>query len=247
MVAGNWKMNGSLASSCDLLEKIEEQSDSIKGVDIAVFAPYIYLPAVCEKLKSSSIITGAQNLCKYDSGAYTGEVSASMLQDFSVDAVILGHSERRHVFGESSADVAEKVKIAVAAEITPVFCVGEKLEERERGKTEAVILEQMNAVIDLCGVEIFSKVIVAYEPVWAIGTGITATPEQAQEVHAYIRGLIAEQNSSIAADLRLLYGGSVKPDNAKGLFSMNDIDGGLIGGASLKAEDFISICKSAID
>src|SRR5512143_1990746 len=231
LVAGNWKMHGSLAENAALLAALKP---ALAGIEAAVCVPFPYLAQVQAALAGSSIAWGAQNVSEQTKGAFTGEVSASMLLDFGCTYVIVGHSERRHIRGEGDALVAKKFSAARKAGLTPILCVGELLEERERGETEAVVERQMNAVIDLDGIEGLSRAVIAYEPVWAIGTGRTATPEQAQEVHAFIRALVRRKDPALADRLLILYGGSVKGSNAAGLFHMPDIDGGLIGGASLE-------------
>ena len=245
LIAGNWKMNGSVAMTDGLLTGLKKGIvQSIPDVDIVVCPPFLYIPLAVQMLVGSTIRVGAQNLDIHESGAYTGEIAAEMLKEQHCGYVIVGHSERRALYGESSDLVAEKVRVAVAAELKPIVCVGETLEERERGDTGRVVREQLMSVLDLNGVDIFPFAIVAYEPVWAIGTGRTASPDQAQEVHALIRETIAELNPIVADHTRLLYGGSVKPDNAQAIFSSPDIDGGLIGGAALSASDFLAICES---
>ena len=217
-------------------------SDSVK---LLVCPPFPYLSALAQKLEGSKLALGAQNVSQHEAGAFTGEVSAAMLRDAACEYVIVGHSERRAIMGDSSEIVAAKFVAALAAGLKPILCVGETLEERESDRTEAVIDEQLFAVLDLAGVESFSNAVLAYEPVWAIGTGRTATPEQAQDVHRHIRAAISSRSEQIAADIQILYGGSVKGENAAGLFTMPDIDGGLIGGASLKADDFLAIAAAA--
>ena len=245
LIVGNWKMNGSVAMTDGLLTGLKKGIvQSIPDVDIVVCPPFLYIPLAVQMLVGSTIRVGAQNLDIHGSGAYTGEIAAEMLKEQHCGYVIVGHSERRALYGESSDLVAEKVRVAVAAELKPIVCVGETLEERERGDTGRVVREQLMSVLDLNGVDIFPFAIVAYEPVWAIGTGRTASPDQAQEVHALIRETIAELNPIVADQTRLLYGGSVKPDNAQGILSSPDIDGGLIGGAALVASDFLAICGS---
>ena len=245
LIAGNWKMNGSVAMTDGLLTGLKKGIvQSIPDVDIVVCPPFLYIPLAVQMLIGSTIRVGAQNLDIHGSGAYTGEIAAEMLKEQHCGYVIVGHSERRALYGESSDLVAEKVRVAVAAELKPIVCVGETLEERERGDTSRVVREQLMSVLDLNGVDIFPFAIVAYEPVWAIGTGRTASPDQAQEVHALIRETIADLNPIVADHTRLLYGGSVKPDNAQGILSSPDIDGGLIGGAALVASDFLAICGS---
>ena len=245
LVAGNWKMNGSAAMTDDLLTGLRKGvARSMPDVDVVVCPPFLYIPLAVQMLAGSSIKVGAQNLDIHKPGAYTGEIAAEMIKEQHCGYVIVGHSERRALYGESSDLVAQKVKVAVAAELKPIVCVGETLEERERGDTGRVVREQLMSVLDLNGVDIFPFAIVAYEPVWAIGTGRSASPDQAQEVHALIRESIAELNPGVADQTRLLYGGSVKPENAQGIFSSPDIDGGLIGGAALVASDFLAICAS---
>lgn len=244
MVAGNWKMHGNLVENKQLLNAIVTGLDGLNKVNFLVCVPYLYLQSVQSALQNTNIDWGAQNVSQYQKGAYTGEVSAFMLNDFDCRYVIVGHSERRALFGENSKIVAEKYQAAQKAQITPILCVGETLEQREAGTTEQVIEEQLATVIKLAGIESLVKAIIAYEPVWAIGTGKTASPEQAQDVHFFIREGIAKQDANIAKGLTILYGGSVKPSNASELFEMPDIDGGLIGGASLVANDFVAICRA---
>ncbi|HKK14493.1 MAG TPA: triose-phosphate isomerase [Gammaproteobacteria bacterium] len=244
LVAGNWKMNGSLASIHSLVDGIKAGLDAVKTAEVAVCPPFVYVPQVASLLQGTAVGLGAQDLCDEDSGAHTGEVAGPMLTDVGCRYVIVGHSERRNVYGESDQFTARKFAAARRAGLIPILCVGELLEEREQGVTEKVVGRQLDAVIELEGVAALADAVVAYEPVWAIGTGRTATPDQAQEVHAFIRGKIAGQDAKIADGLRILYGGSVKADNAAELFGMTDIDGGLIGGASLKAEEFLAICRA---
>jgi len=241
LVAGNWKMHGSTAMVQDLLEDLLAGVDKQSDVDMAVFPPFPYLAQARSVLNGSSISWGAQNLNPISQGAHTGEVSAGMLLDFGCRYVLAGHSERRAIYGETDEDVADRFEAALASGLEPVLCVGETLEERERGETEAVVERQLDAVLRRCGVAGFERAIVAYEPVWAIGTGKTASPEQAQAVHAFIRDKFVSQDDIIAGQLRILYGGSVNGSNAADLFAREDIDGGLVGGASLKAEDFLAI------
>ena len=245
LVAGNWKMNGSTAANAELVAGIIAGAPSSDSVDILVCPPFPYLAAVADMLGGSTVALGAQNLSQHEVGAYTGETAGSMLRDVGCTYVIVGHSERRALMGESSAIVAEKFQAALDAGLTPILCVGETLEQREAEQTEAVIDGQMNAVLDQSGIAAFSMAVIAYEPVWAIGTGMTATPEQAQDVHRHIRGTLESMNDEVANGVRILYGGSVKGDNAAGLFSKPDIDGGLIGGASLKSADFLAIAAAA--
>jgi triosephosphate isomerase len=246
LVAGNWKMHGSLASSRVLLQALLQGIAPIPGVKCAVCVPFPYLALAQQSLRGSPIAWGAQNLCQFDSGAYTGEVSAAMLADFACSYVIVGHSERRHLFGETNEVVALKFAQALKTGITPVLCVGETLAERDAGVTEAVVARQLDAVIGRSGAAAVAEAVIAYEPVWAIGTGRTATPDEAQAVHAFIRGQIARAAPEAAARLRILYGGSVKAANAAQLFAMPDIDGGLIGGASLDAGEFAAIHRCAM-
>lgn len=245
VVAGNWKMNGTRASAQALVEGIKTGLRTEWKADVVLCPPFPYLQSVAASTLDTRVGLGAQNLSEYASGAYTGEVSGSMLLDLGVRFVIVGHSERRALFGESSAQVAEKFAAAVAGELVPILCVGETLAEREQGETLSTVQSQLDAVLQRVGVEAFRNAILAYEPVWAIGTGLTATPEQAQEVHGALRAMIATQDSNIAEDLRILYGGSVKAANAASLFACPDIDGGLIGGASLDATEFLAICQAA--
>lgn len=245
LVVGNWKMNGSRESVKALVEGIKAGIGAVGAAEVAVCPPFVYLAEVANLLQDSAIAWGGQNLSAETAGAFTGEISAAMLQDFHCKYVIVGHSERRALYGETDALVAKKFAAARAAGLVPIVCVGELLEEREQGVTEAVIARQLDAVIDEQGVGALADAVIAYEPVWAIGTGKTATPEQAQEVHAFIRGRIANLDPGVAEQVRILYGGSVKGANAATLFGMTDIDGGLIGGASLDADEFLSICRAA--
>jgi len=212
--------------------------------EVVVCAPFPYLSQVEALITHSQVKLGAQNLNTNSSGAFTGEVSANMIKDFGARHVIVGHSERRSLYGETSSLVAEKVKASLDSDLTPLLCVGESLEQREAGETEIVVAEQIKAVIELVGIGAFRNIIIAYEPVWAIGTGKTASPEQAQEAHLFIRDLLGESDDSIAQGTPILYGGSMNAGNANELISCADIDGGLIGGAALKAEDFLQICKA---
>ena len=241
LVAGNWKMHGSGAMVQELLEGLLAGTGNASDVDMAVFPPYPYLAQAQSLLDGSSISWGAQSLNPVAHGAHTGEVSAGMLLDFGCRYVLVGHSERRAIYGESDEDVAIRFEAALAAGLEPVLCVGETLQERESDATDAVVERQLDAVLNRCGVAGFERAIVAYEPVWAIGTGMTATPEQAQAVHAFIRDKFFSQDDIIAGHLRILYGGSVNGSNAADLFAREDIDGGLVGGASLKVEDFLAI------
>jgi len=239
-------MHGSKASILSLVTGLNAQADQLGDVDVAVCPPAIYIDYAKRTLSSGAISVGAQNMAEEPvQGAFTGETSVEMLKDFGCDYVILGHSERRAIYGETDTEIAEKVKVALAADITPILCVGETLEERESGVMEQVIATQLDATLEVVGIDVFAKVVIAYEPVWAIGTGVTASPVQAQEVHAFIRSKLAELNADVAQNVVIQYGGSVKPGNAQELFGQPDIDGGLIGGASLNADDFIAICKAA--
>ncbi len=244
LVAGNWKMHGGLAQNAELLNAVRSGMDLIDGMDCAVCVPFPYLAQAQQALAGSRVKLGAQDVHQLDKGAYTGEVSASMLRDFGCQYVIVGHSERRAYYGESSHLVAEKFLAAQQAGLTPILCVGETLAQRESDVTEAVIAEQLDALIQLAGVGALRGAVVAYEPVWAIGTGKTASSTQAQAVHAFIRGRVAVDDAQIASELVILYGGSVKANNAVELFAMPDIDGGLIGGAALVAEEFLAICRA---
>lgn len=244
LVAGNWKLNGSKASIQNLVTAIVAGAESLTEVSIAVCAPYVYLPLTAELLSHSAVALGAQDVSEQDSGAFTGEVSAPMLQEIGCKYVIVGHSERRALFGERDADTARKFAAARRQGLIPILCLGESLAEREAGTTEAVVARQLDAVLDLEGVQALNAAVIAYEPVWAIGTGKTATPAQAQAVHAFIRERIAVLDAAVAAKVQILYGGSVKGSNAAELFAMQDIDGGLIGGASLDAQEFLTICQA---
>ena len=244
MVAGNWKMHGNLAENEQLLNAIIPSLGELHNVQTVVCVPFPYLSSVQNKLQHTHIGWGAQNVSQFDKGAYTGEVSVSMLSDFGCGYVIVGHSERRMLYGESNSLVADKYIAAQNGKLIPILCVGETLEHREAGITEQVIREQLSAVTDKAGINSLSKAIIAYEPVWAIGTGKTASPQQAQDVHKYIRLGIAAESKNVADELTILYGGSVKANNASELFAMPDIDGGLIGGASLIAEEFIAINRA---
>ena len=246
LVAGNWKMFGSLKSNLQLLQDVAVGVSGLRGMAAAVCVPFPYLAQAQSVLTGTAVSWGAQNLSEQVQGAFTGEVSASMLQDFACRYVLVGHSERRAIYGESDALVAEKFAAALASGLCPVLCVGETLAQREAGKTVEVVAAQIDAVLKCVGVAAFSGAVVAYEPVWAIGTGRTASAGQAQEVHAAIRAQIAGADANVADGLQILYGGSVKPGNAEELFGMPDIDGGLIGGASLVAADFLAICRAAV-
>jgi len=244
LVAGNWKMNGSLAANAALVAGIKEGLPA-DACDVAVCVPAPYLAQVQGAVAGSAVALGAQDMSAHASGAFTGEVSAAMLQEFGVQYVILGHSERRAYHGESDAAVAAKTAAALKAGLVPVVCVGETLEQREAGQTNEIVGGQLDVVLAALSVEEAARIVVAYEPVWAIGTGKTATPEMAQEVHAMLRARLGAKSAEAAAKVRVLYGGSMKPDNAEQLLAMADIDGGLIGGAALKAADFLAIIKAA--
>jgi triosephosphate isomerase len=245
LVAGNWKMNGSTTANEALVSAIIGGLPEGDGFRLLVCPPSPYLAAVAGLVSGSKVALGAQNVSEHESGAHTGETAPSMLKDVGCAYVIVGHSERRAIYGESSAEVAAKFRAAQAAGLIPILCVGETLEEREAGATEKVIDEQFDAVLNSAGAESFAAAVIAYEPVWAIGTGMTATPEQAQDVHKHIRARLAEHDAELAGKVQILYGGSMKGENAPGLLSMPDIDGGLIGGASLKANDFLAIAEVA--
>ena len=238
LVVGNWKMHGGRAANQALLEALLGGLVNLRGVECAVCAPYPYLAQLAARLAGTPLAWGAQNLSEHAQGAYTGEVSAAMLADFGCKYVLVGHSERRQLYAETDAAVAAKYAAALAQGMKPILCVGETLQERDAGATEQVVARQLQAVLDLKGGNSLADAVLAYEPVWAIGTGRTATPQQAQAVHAFLRGRVPEGT-------RIIYGGSVKPDNAATLFSMPDVDGGLIGGASLVAGDFIAIARAA--
>lgn len=240
-------MHGGLAANANLLDALSAhaKASGLNGVDVAVFVPFPYLAQAQGRLDGSSILWGAQNVSEQASGAFTGEVSVSMLKDFSCSHVIVGHSERRALFGESDAQVADKAAAVIDGGLVPVICLGETLEERESGKTAQVVGRQLAAVIDRLGARGLASSVLAYEPVWAIGTGKTATPAQAQEVHAALRAQVAALDPACAAGLKILYGGSVKASNAAELFALPDVDGGLVGGASLVPAEFLAICEAA--
>lgn len=243
LVIANWKMNGSLAANAAWASGFSKLA--APACEVVVCAPFVYLDALREPLEACGAALGAENVSEYEDGAYTGEVSARMLRDVGCRWVIVGHSERRALFGETNTVVAAKTRAALEAGLRPVICVGETLEERESSQTLRVVEEQLGAVIAEIGIERLSKCVLAYEPVWAIGTGKSATPEIAQHVHAALREAVSRFDPAVARELRILYGGSVKPANAAALFAAPDIDGGLIGGAALKYEDFYAICTAA--
>jgi triosephosphate isomerase len=246
LVAGNWKMNGSRAANATLLEKIAAGLVRCPDVEALVCPPAVFLESVGQALKGAPIRLGAQNLADQEKpGAFTGEIHGAMLKELACEYVIVGHSERRALYGETDEVVARKFKTAQALGLTPILCVGETLAQREADQTEAVLKRQLDAVLQQGGVASLERAVVAYEPVWAIGTGRTATPQQAQDAHAFLRSQVAARDVRIAAALRVLYGGSVNSGNAATLFAGPDVDGGLIGGASLKAEEFLAICAAA--
>lgn len=245
LVAGNWKMHGSRADNAALLEGMLASDAAHSAAECVVCPPFVYLPDVVRAVRESAIQVGAQDVCAEPQGAFTGEVSAAMLRDVGCSHVIVGHSERRALYGEADTLVARKFAAALGRGLVPILCVGEQLAERDAGRTHEVVARQLDAVLDLCGPAALGSAVVAYEPVWAIGTGRNATPDQAQDVHAFIRGRISSRDAMIGNSIRILYGGSVKAGNARELFAMPDVDGGLIGGASLKAEEFVAIVAAA--
>jgi len=248
LVAGNWKMHGSRQANADLLDALLAglgKRGAPGSSECAVCVPFPYLEQVAARLAGSQLAWGAQNVSEHAAGAFTGEVSAAMLAEFGCRYAIVGHSERRQLFGETDAQVANKFSAAQAGGLVPILCVGETLEAREAGRTEAVVGAQLDAVLATAGVAAFVRAIVAYEPVWAIGTGKTASAEQAQAVHAFLRGRLAKRDAAVAQGVRILYGGSVKAANAPAIFAMPDVDGGLIGGASLVADEFLAIAAAA--
>jgi triosephosphate isomerase len=247
LVAGNWKMHGSRAANASLLDALLAGlgTRAAQGTECAVCVPFPYLEQVAARLAGSTVSWGAQNVNAHPAGAFTGEVSGAMLAEFGCRYVIVGHSERRQLFGETDAQVAAKFGAAQASGLVPILCLGETLEAREAGQTEAVVARQLDAVIAQVGAAAFAGAVVAYEPVWAIGTGKTATADQAQAVHAFLRARLAAQDASVAQGLRIVYGGSVKAANAASTFAMPDVDGGLVGGAALVAEEFLAIIAAA--
>ena len=245
LVAGNWKMHGSRAENASLVRSLLDQARADATTEVMLCPPFVYLHEVGRLLKDSDVALGAQSLCAEAMGAFTGEVSGTMLKDVGCSYVLVGHSERRQIYAEGDALVARKFVSAQSQRLVPVLCVGETLEEREGERTAQVVARQLDAVLAVCGVGAFRSAVIAYEPVWAIGTGRNASPDQAQEVHAMIRGKVAALDATIGASVRILYGGSVKASNARELFAMPDIDGGLVGGASLKADEFARICAAA--
>jgi len=244
LVVGNWKMHGNAAGIRFLLAELIQAGAAFSQTEVAVCPPFVFLPLVTELCAGSYIRVGAQNVSQHNSGAFTGEVSAAMLAELGAAYVLVGHSERRELFAESSETVAEKFLASQAQGLTPILCLGETLQQREGGETEKTVLAQLDAILTASGVEAFANSVLAYEPVWAIGTGKTASPEQAQQVHKLLREHIASKDSVVADAIRILYGGSVKDTNARELFSQPDIDGGLVGGSSLEAGQFAVICAS---
>lgn len=243
LVVGNWKMNGDLNTNLNLLTQLKNGAKT-NNTKMVVCPPFVYLEQVKAVLGGSGIAYGAQNVSENENGAFTGEISAKMLGDINCTYCIIGHSERRTIYKECDFMVANKTAKLLAVNITPILCVGETLAERDAGKTNEVVLKQLKAVVDFVGIAKFTKIVVAYEPVWAIGTGKTATPEMAEAVHKTLREFLISQNPEVGNTVPLLYGGSVKGDNAKSLFAMPNINGGLIGGAALKAEDFLAIVNA---
>lgn len=243
LVVGNWKMNGT-RNSAEALAKGIIAGLGADVADIAVCVPYVFLPGIGQVVNNTRLALGAQNVADKPSGAYTGEVSAAMLKEFGCKYALVGHSERRTYYGDTDQSVAARFCQAQEQGVIPVLCIGETLEQREQGQTFEVITTQLDAVVDMAGIAAFNNAVIAYEPVWAIGTGLTATDEQAQEAHQFIRQYLAAKNQAVAEKIQILYGGSAKPENAKGLFAMPDIDGGLIGGASLDADSFLKIYHS---
>lgn len=245
LVAGNWKMNGSRTGAKELVAGVVAGLGQVAKAEVAICPPYVFLGDVGNQLAGTPLVLGAQNCAVEKSGAFTGEVAVAMLVDYACHYVIVGHSERRALYGEDDGVVARKFAAVRQAGLVPILCVGELLAEREQGITEAVVGRQLDAVMDLEGVDALAQAVIAYEPVWAIGTGRTATPQQAQDVHAFIRGRVAARSPAVADKVRILYGGSVKGSNAAELFAMADVDGGLIGGASLNVAEFLAICAAA--
>ncbi|MCH7834460.1 MAG: triose-phosphate isomerase [Proteobacteria bacterium] len=245
LVAGNWKMNGDSATNAELVADILAAVPVSDNVRLLLCPPFPYISAVAAQIAGSKVSLGAQNVSEHSGGAHTGEVAAAMLRDIGCSYAIVGHSERRTLYGETSAQVANKFQAVLDVGMTPILCIGETLQEREAGRTNAVTEEQLDAVLGTSGIAAFGSAVIAYEPVWAIGTGKTASPEQAQDVHRHIRAVLEKQDRAVAATVQILYGGSMKGDNAAGLIAMQDIDGGLVGGASLQAADFLAIAGAA--
>jgi len=244
LVAGNWKMNGSAALLRNLISNLLDESDLPANTDVLLLPPFPYLTLAESLIQDQPLLLGAQNLSAHEQGAHTGEVSAAMLAEVGCEYVLVGHSERRELHGEDDDLVAEKFVVAQRAGLRPILCMGESAKQRKNGLTEVIVKRQLQAVLDRAGVSALGNAVLAYEPLWAIGTGNTASPEQAQQVHAYIRQTIAAVDARIAGQVQILYGGSVKADNAADLFAQTDIDGGLIGGASLQVEQFLGICRA---
>jgi triosephosphate isomerase len=247
LVAANWKMHGQKAQAAALIQALVQELDGQDAIDVLVCPAFVYLTQVAEALAGSKLQLGAQNVHQAGQGAFTGEVSAPMLRDVGCSHVLVGHSERRTLFGETDAVIAAKFVAVQDAGLIPVLCVGESAEQREAGETDSVVQQQLRAVLASAGAAAFARAVIAYEPVWAIGTGLTATPQQAQAVHALIRRELAAQACAAADAVQVLYGGSVKAANAAELFAQPDIDGALVGGASLVAEEFLAICRAAAD
>lgn len=245
LIAGNWKMHGSVGRVEKLIDGIKQGMAFTAGIEVLVCPPFVYLIEAAKLLHDTGIALGAQNLYLGEQGPFTGEVSGTMLADAGCEYVLIGHSERRTIFNESDALIAGKFNSALDAGLKPILCIGETQAQREANLTNDVLREQLESVIDIVGIDGFRHAVLAYEPVWAIGTGLTATPALAQEAHAYIRQIIAQNNVAIADTIRILYGGSMKAENAAALLAMPDIDGGLIGGASLDAHSFLKICQAA--
>ena len=243
LIAGNWKMHGTAASAAAIAGELAKRWNNQNSVEMIVFPPFVHLTSVAEAVVASDVAVGGQNLCQFESGAYTGEVSAAMLADMGCQYVLVGHSERRALFGETNETVAEKFKAAQEAGLIPVLCVGESLQQRQQKQTLEIVAQQISAVTEPVALQDLCRAVIAYEPVWAIGTGETATPEQAQEVHGAIRAQLGDAGR----ETTLLYGGSVNPSNAAELFAQPDINGGLVGGASLKADDFLNIAQQLIE
>lgn len=246
LVCGNWKLNGSIVKSGQLVDALSSGATAIDGVDLAICPVFVHLPLACERAAGTPLEIGVQDVSDRDEGAFTGEVAAGMAAEFGARIAIVGHSERRARHGETDAGVAAKFMAATGSGLTPILCVGETLAERDAGETLTVVTRQLDAVLAVSGVSGFAGGVIAYEPVWAIGTGRTATPEQAQEVHAALRGRLAAHDAALAEGTRVVYGGSMKAANAGELMAMPDIDGGLIGGASLDADEFLAIARAAL-
>jgi len=244
LIAGNWKMNGSADMARELIDAILVRMP-VGSVEVMVIPPFPYLSQIYSRMAGSGLLLGAQNVSMHAGGAFTGEVSAAMLADVGVSGVLVGHSERRELYGEDDAQVAAKFEAARVAGLMPILCIGETLAQRDAGKAESRVAGQLDAVLERCGIEAFEDATIAYEPVWAIGTGRVASASQAQQIHSFVRTRLAKHDATIAGLVRILYGGSMKPENASSLLACPDIDGGLIGGASLNAEDFLEIASAA--